>query len=89
MEVNHRRCVACRRVAHKQDFWRIVRVYPSCEVCLDQGSGRSAYLCPREECLKAIQKKNRLAKALKAHVPDSLFDQLAKRLTKRSPDSLH
>jgi uncharacterized protein len=88
MEVNYRCCVACRKVAHRQSFWRIVRVHPSHEVCLNSGMGRSAYLCPEENCLKTAQKKNRLGKALKASIPDSLFDQLAHRLVERSALSL-
>jgi uncharacterized protein len=76
MEPNYRRCVSCRRTAPKQEFWRIVRVYPSQEVRVNQGSGRSAYLCPQEECLKAAQKKNRLGRSLKAVVPDSIYQEL-------------
>ena len=57
MEPNYRRCISCRRVALKQEFWRIVRVYPSGELQLDQGMGRSAYLCPQASCLQAAKKK--------------------------------
>lgn len=57
MKPNYRRCVVCRKVALKADFWRIVRVHPSQEVHLDEGMGRSAYLCPQIECLKAARKK--------------------------------
>lgn len=56
MERNYRRCISCRRVALKQEFWRIVRVYPSGELQLDQGMGRSAYLCPQASCLQAAKK---------------------------------
>jgi uncharacterized protein len=80
MDVNYRRCVACRKVAPKHYFWRVVRVYPSHEVSIEQGAGRSAYLCPESSCLKDVQKKNRLSKALKAPVPDELLERLAKRL---------
>ena len=80
MKPNYRRCVACRKVALKVDFWRIVRVYPSQQVHLDEGMGRSAYLCPQLECLKAARKKNRLGKALKLAVSDSLYEDLEQRL---------
>jgi hypothetical protein len=89
MEVNYRRCAACRRIAHKRDFWRIVRAHPDHEIYLDQGMGRSAYLCQTEACLKAIQKKNRLGKLLKtSSVPDSLFNHLRGQLHERSVKSL-
>ncbi len=80
MEPNHRRCVSCRKTAPKQEFWRLVRTHPNHLVTLAEGSGRSAYLCPQASCLKAAQKKNRLGRALKAIVPDSIYDQLGQRL---------
>lgn len=80
MKPNTRRCIVCRKTAPKPEFWRIVRVYPTQAIALDVGMGRSAYLCPSEECLKAAQKKNRLGKALKATVPDHIYDELTYRL---------
>jgi len=77
---NIRRCVVCRRTAPKPEFWRIVRIYPTHAIALDNGMGRSAYLCPNEICLKAAQKKNRLGKVLKAFVPDTVYHDLACRL---------
>ncbi|AOX03515.1 MULTISPECIES: YlxR family protein [Moorena] len=80
MKPNYRRCLSCRKVAPKQEFWRIVRVYPSRKVQLDQGMGRSAYLCPQLSCLAAAQKKNRLGRSLRASVPKNLYDTLWQRL---------
>ncbi len=84
MKPNYRRCVACRKVAPKMDFWRVVRVYPSQAVHLDEGMGRSAYLCPQLECLKAARKKNRLGRALKAVVSDSLYEDLEQRFVEQA-----
>jgi len=81
MKPNYRRCLSCRQVATKESFWRIVRVYPSREVKLDQGMGRSAYLCPQESCLQGAQHKNRLAKVLKTSVPEEIYQQLWAKLT--------
>ncbi|NEO84548.1 MAG: YlxR family protein [Spirulina sp. SIO3F2] len=78
---NYRRCVACRKVALKQEFWRIVRLHPSRTVQLDQGMGRSAYLCPQLSCLRTAQKKDRLRRSLKTSVPDEIYHQLQERLT--------
>jgi predicted RNA-binding protein YlxR (DUF448 family) len=77
---NERRCVSCRRVRSKQEFWRIVRVFPSGQVQLDQGMGRSAYICPQASCLQTAQKKNRLGRALHASVPETLYQTLWQRL---------
>ncbi|MBD2182273.1 YlxR family protein [Planktothrix sp. FACHB-1355] len=81
MEPNYRRCISCRRVAPKQAFWRIVRVYPSRQVELDRGEGRSAYLCPTQSCLQAAQKKNRLGNALKTAVPPEIYQALWQHLS--------
>ncbi len=81
---NQRRCVACRQLAGKESFWRFVRLYPSHQVQLDQGMGRSAYLCPNPDCLKVAQKKNRLGHALRASVPEELYQILWQRLATRS-----
>ncbi len=85
MKPNYRRCVSCHRIAHKQSFWRVVRLYPAHEVRLDEGFGRSAYLCQTPDCLQAARKKNRLAKALKAPVPEVLYQTLSDRLPATPP----
>jgi uncharacterized protein len=78
---NYRRCVSCRRVAPKSEFWRIVRVSTDATVRLDSGMGRSAYLCPQADCLRLAQKKNRLGRALKVAIPGPLWSVLWQRLT--------
>jgi len=80
MKPNYRRCISCRQVKPKQELLRVVRVYPSRAIQLENGMGRSAYLCPREDCLRMAQKKNRLGRALKATVPDDVFQALWRRL---------
>ncbi len=80
MKPNYRRCLSCRQVAPKEAFWRVVRVYPSRKVQLDEGMGRSAYLCPNGSCLTTAQKKNRLGRSLRASVPEHLYETLWQRL---------
>jgi predicted RNA-binding protein YlxR (DUF448 family) len=80
MEKNYRRCVSCGKLGPKESFWRIVRVYPSHEIQLDQGQGRSVYLCPQASCLTVAQKKNRLGKALKSNVTTEIYHNLRQRL---------
>ncbi|MGL5192492.1 MAG: YlxR family protein [Chroococcales cyanobacterium] len=80
MKPNYRRCISCRKVAPKEAFWRIVKLYPSDQVQLDTGMGRSAYLCPEASCLKTAQKKNRLGRSLKTAVPPELYSTLGQRL---------
>lgn len=80
MKPNYRRCISCRKIRLKQEFWRIVRVFPSGQVQLNEGMGRSAYICPQQNCLLAAQKKNRLGRALRASVPEALYHTLRQRL---------
>ena len=80
MKPTYRRCAICKKVAHKEAFWRVVRLSSSHMVQLDKGEGRSAYLCPQPDCLKAAQKKNRLGRSLKAPVDMEIYQALEERL---------
>jgi len=80
MKINYRRCISCKKTASKEEFWRIVRLSNSCEIILDQGIGRSAYICPKLDCLQKAQSKNLLKRALRAMVPGKIYDLLQKRL---------
>jgi len=80
MKPNYRRCVSCRAIAPKDDLWRVVRQHSTGAVDLDEGMGRSAYLCPDPHCLQAAQKKKRLSKALRVPVPETIYQQLWQRL---------
>lgn len=86
MQPNYRRCISCRKIAPKSDFLRIVRQHPSHTVVLDTGMGRSAYLCPQRQCLQTAQKKDRLARVLKAPVSPELYQALYDCLTQSSLD---
>lgn len=87
MKPNYRRCISCRRVALKQEFWQIVRVYASGQLQLDRGMGRSAYLCPQSSCLQIAQKKNRLGRTLNTPVPKALYETLWQRLATKLSSS--
>lgn len=86
MQPNYRRCISCRKVAPRQNLWRIVRVHPSRAIHLDQGIGRSAYLCPQASCLQLAQKKNKVERSLKASVPEEIYQSLWQRLS--APDTV-
>jgi predicted RNA-binding protein YlxR (DUF448 family) len=81
MKPNDRRCVSCRRIAPKGEFWRVVRDHSSRQVQLDQGMGRSAYLCRSEDCLAIARRKKKLSRALKTPIPGQLYDELERRLS--------
>ena len=82
MKPNYRCCISCRKVAPKESFWRVIRVYSSGQIKLDRGMGRSAYICPQRDCLQKARTKNRLGRSLKAKVPEQIYQHLQIRLAK-------
>ncbi|KZR77847.1 YlxR family protein [Prochlorococcus marinus] len=74
-----RRCVTCRQLLDRQQLWRVIRDHQE-GVVLDEGMGRSAYLCPSEACLEEALRRKRLQKALRCQVPISVVEVLQKRL---------
>ena len=81
---NYRRCISCKKSASKEEFWRVVRLANSHEITVNQGMGRSAYLCPNADCLQKAQRKNLLKRALKAVVPRQIYDLLQQLLTTKN-----
>jgi predicted RNA-binding protein YlxR (DUF448 family) len=80
---DYRRCISCRRLADRHEFWRIVRSRDQSgkfTVQLDQGMGRSAYICRNAKCLHQAQKKNRIARVLRASVDPVIYEKLQARL---------
>ena len=74
-----RRCVACRQLLDRRQLWRVIRDHQD-GVLLDRGMGRSAYLCPNEDCLEEARRRKRLQKALRCQVQDALLEALDQRL---------
>ena len=74
-----RSCVGCGEESPKRELLRVVRT-PEGGVKYDptgKANGRGAYVCRDHECVQAARKKKALARALKAEVPDSVYDELA------------
>ena len=78
--INQRCCISCRKLASKSSFWRVVRCYDTGQVLLDNGMGRSAYLCPTRSCLELAQKKRRLERSLRIAVAPIIYQTLESRL---------
>ena len=75
-----RRCVSCRQLCDRTLLWRVIRLAAG-GIALDQGMGRSAYLCPSGGCLDDARRKKRLQRALRCQVADSIVASLERRLT--------
>ena len=73
-----RSCEICREKKEKKDLLRIVR-RPTGEIEIDPSgkkSGRGAYICLNETCISNAEKSKRLNGALKADIPDSIYQQV-------------
>jgi predicted RNA-binding protein YlxR (DUF448 family) len=75
-----RRCVSCRELFDRRQLLRIIRLAGGAGVVLDEGMGRSAYICASHACLEDARKRRKLQRALRVPVADSVYDALAKRL---------
>ena len=73
-----RQCVGCGKRGLKNEFIRIAKT-PSGEIVIDgtpSVGGRGAYICNNTECLKKSLKNGRLAKNLRAEIPESILQTL-------------
>ena len=74
-----RRCVSCRELLNRQQLWRIIRLAEG-GIGLDQGMGRSAYLCPNQVGLEEATRRKRLQRALRCQVAETIVETLEQRL---------
>ena len=74
-----RRCVSCRELLNRQQLWRVIRLAEG-GIGLDQGMGRSAYLCPNQVCLEEAKRRKRLQRALRCQVAETIVETLEQRL---------
>lgn len=73
-----RRCVACGASDAKGSLVRFVRGKDGSIACDPSGraKGRGAYLCAREECFGAAEKRARLGAALKCQLTGEDYQRL-------------
>lgn len=77
-----RQCIGCRQEKGKNEMVRVIRS-PENEILIDttgRMNGRGAYICKSAECLNKAIKTKSLSRALKAEIPDELYDTLSKEL---------
>lgn len=79
-----RKCVGCNEQKTKKELIRIVKTKDG-EVGVDftgKSHGRGAYICPKEDCLKAAQKRKSLNRAFGQEIPDAIYEKLTEELRK-------
>ncbi len=74
-----RKCAGCGEIKNRSELIRITRENQSGAIIINHSDkifGRSAYLCYNNSCIEAAFKKNKIAKILKASVPEDLKGRL-------------
>ena len=77
-----RQCLGCREMLPKSQLLRVVRL-PDDTVVIDSTgkvSGRGAYLCGKEECLKKAIKSNAFGRALNIRITDEMAEDIKNRV---------
>ncbi|MBR7101428.1 MAG: YlxR family protein [Clostridia bacterium] len=78
-----RKCLGCMESFPKKELVRVVRT-PEGDVCIDltgKKSGRGAYICKSEACLKKAIKSKRIQNNLEVTLSDELAEALAKEIS--------
>ena len=73
-----RRCVSCRKLMDRQQLLKVTKDHQD-GVVLENGMGRSAYICPNESCLEESWRRKRLQKALRCQIPSNVIEMLQMR----------
>lgn len=77
-----RKCMGCMQTFPKKDLVRIVRT-PEGNVEMDltgKKSGRGAYICKSEACLKKAIKSKRIQTNLEVEISEELIEALSKEI---------
>ena len=77
-----RKCTGCGQMFPKKELIRVI-LTPEDEVVLDltgKKNGRGAYVCRSVECFRNAVKTKGFERALKAGIPQEVFDSLEKEL---------
>ena len=75
-----RRCVSCRKTIDRNQLFKVTRDHRK-GVILKGGMGRSAYVCPTENCIKEAWRRKLLQKALRCQVDFKVIEVLQDRLS--------
>ena len=77
-----RRCIGCQGTFLKKELIRVVRS-PEGTVFIDftgKKSGRGAYICKNEACLRKAKKSGALHRSLEVDISEELYDELLREI---------
>jgi len=90
-KIPQRKCVGCGVSKNKKDLIRVVRS-PENEISIDlkgKKSGRGAYICKDENCLKKAVKAKRFEKNLEVAISPEILDALLQQLKSEQTESIN
>ena len=76
--IPQRKCIGCGVSKNKSELIRVVRS-PENEISIDlkgKKSGRGAYICRDEDCLKKAVKAKRFDRSLEVKISDDILESL-------------
>ena len=68
-----RKCISCKTTFDRKSLLKITNDH-KLGIMLNQGMGRSAYICKSEKCYKDSKLQKKLQKALKSILNPDFFD---------------
>ena len=80
-----RQCISCKKYKQKKELIRITQNKKTGEVNINNNllfTGRSAYICKNNECIKIAIKKKRIENSLKSNLPENIKEELSTVLKK-------
>jgi len=90
-KIPQRKCVGCGISKNKKDLIRVVRS-PENEISIDlkgKKSGRGAYICKDENCLKKAVKAKRFEKNLEVEISAEILEALLQQLKPEQTESIN
>ena len=74
-----RMCISCRTIFKRKNLLKITNDH-NLGIMLNQGMGRSAYICKSKKCYTDSKLKKKLQKALKSVIDPDFFDIFAREI---------
>ena len=68
-----RRCISCRENFDRKNLFKITK-HHNLGILINQGNGRSAYLCKEEKCLRDSKIQKKLQKALRMSINPNFYE---------------
>jgi len=68
-----RKCISCRSTFDRNNLFKITNDH-KLGIMLNQGTGRSAYICKSKKCYTDPKLQKKLQKSLKSYLNPNFFD---------------